>query len=88
MTVPWWVQVLLYTGAAVLGLWTASKLERLNVLCLIGDHHWGLWQCDTTPVPLFKVIGDKQQQVGWQYVTLTGPSYRRCQHCPALQRRP
>ena len=54
--------------------------------CLIGDHHWDAWRCDTTPVPLFKTLSPNTQR-GWEYVRITGPSYRSCLHCPALERK-
>lgn len=56
--------------------------------CRHGRHEWGLWMHDTSPVPLFKLTnGDERAQVGWSFVAIAGPDYRKCQWCPAMERR-
>lgn len=60
--------------------------------CTTGDHDWGLWMHDVTPVPLVDDVRkrpDDQRRLGWTYVAIAGPSYRSCQRagCAALERR-
>lgn len=76
------------------------KAEWQRRACKRGYHVWGLWMHDTTPVPLYVVLeagrddvelvapdGRMFRKVGYEHQPIIGPSYRKCTHCPALERR-
>jgi len=69
------------------GLGLVEEGERHRWDCRHGRHSWGLWQCDTTMVPLYKIVNRKRQQVGWEAHRLEGPTYHYCSYCPAMERK-
>jgi hypothetical protein len=58
-----------------------------NLWCVFNRHDWGLWSHDTTAVPLMKFTNLGSTQVGWTYVAIAGPDYRRCKRCPVIEQR-
>lgn len=72
--------------AVYLGLAEMDDDEWHQWQCSMGRHEWGLTQREVTRVPIMKCTNRKaHEKVGWEYIPISGPRWRKCNHCPVME---